>query len=285
MGNTKELLRINVADGHTPTITLFMPVTRKWRVYAIAKMLAKLNTDGLKVNVLLLVDSPLVKDNAILDAFERCEVPMAYQIRHTGKDTPSETKIEERRTRIMEMLKKGQSLVGDTDFVFMVEDDTEIAPNALQALIQNYKNLTEAGANVGIISGVQVGRWGYRMIGGWRVDDITTPKKVATIPFNKSAILERIDGSGLYCYLVPTALFKAHEWYWHDICFSVDMTFGLELRRQGYQNFIDWTIVAGHVMENGNVLVPNEKCQVVAFEPNAEGVWDVIYNKKKGATS
>lgn len=148
MGNTKELLRINVADGHTPTITLFMPVTRKWRVYAIAKMLAKLNTDGLKVNVLLLVDSPLVKDNAILDAFERCEVPMAYQIRHTGKDTPSETKIEERRTRIMEMLKKGQSLVGDTDFVFMVEDDTEIAPNALQALIQNYKNLTEAGANV-----------------------------------------------------------------------------------------------------------------------------------------
>lgn len=283
MGHVEELLRIN-ATNSAPTITLFMPVTRRWRVYAIAKMLAGLNTEGLKVEVLLLIDSPAVKDNAILDAFEKYEVPLAYTIRHTGNDLPSETKIAERRTRIKEMLEKAQKLIGDTDFVFMVEDDTEIQPNALQNLIENYRNLTNAGAPVGIISGVQVGRWGYRMIGGWRVDDINEPKHVATIPFNRSAILEKIDGSGLYCYLVPTALFKAHKWYWHDVCFSVDMTFGLELRRQGYQNYIDWTIVAGHVMDNGNVLVPNEKCQVVEFEQNDEGVWGTVY-KDKGVTS
>lgn len=288
MGNIEAPIRINV-DDHTPTITLFMPVTRKWRIYQIAKMLAALDTEGLAVQTLLLVDSPAVKDSMIIDAFERCEVPRGYEIRHTGnKELPDEAKIDVRRNRIMEMLKTGQSLIGDTDFVFMVEDDTQIEPRTLRNLVENYRNLSKYSKTpVGIISGVQVGRWGYRMIGAWKVDDIENPQYVTTVPFNKTDILEKIDGSGLYCFLVPAALFKAHKWYWHDVCFSVDMTFGLELRRQGYQNYADWTIVAGHVMDNGNVLIPNEKCQQVEFQPDRNNVWAVIdkFNPKRGEIS
>jgi hypothetical protein len=60
--------------------------------------------------------------------------------------------------------------------------------------------------------------------------------------------------------------FLEHTFYWHGECFSVDVTYGIELRKKGYTNMIDWTVITGHTDQHGNVLYPNDNCTVAAYE-------------------
>lgn len=287
MGKSDSALQddIRTDSGVMPTVTIFMPITRAWRVAKVAEMLAKLDTEGYVCDLLICIDSTEITEHYVSNALEKWEIPYKYKIIHTGKRPAVETNIATRRDRIVEMLEFSTKHIGDTDFVFMVEDDSQIEPNAMRDLLTNFAHIETAGVKVGLIEGVQVGRHGYRMIGGWRTDDLENPTVMQTIPFNRNFLLEKIDGGGLYCMITPTHLFKAHKWYWHDNCFSVDVTYGLELRKKGYQNFIDWSVEAGHVQQDGATLYPNESCVVVRYEKEPEGHWNIKNKGKKGYVS
>ena len=290
MGNTETAVHDNVAANNQQLkILIILPLTRRWSIDMQAKQFAALNRDSLDVHLLVNIDTDDFNASQVIDAFQKHEMTIPYTIHHTKKFAPQEVRIYARRDRIRDMLTELQSTVrtkklDDKDFMFMVEDDTMIETGALQRLVADWRELTDAGVKVGLIEGAQVGRHGIRMIGAWRTDNVEAPTVMSTIPFNRTALFEKIDGGGLYCFLTPMNLFLEHTFYWHDECFSVDVTYGLELRKKGFVNIIDWSVVAGHADQHGKVLVPNENCTVAEYRQNDIGIWSLQPYKKGGVS-
>jgi hypothetical protein len=300
MGNIEDAVPVDVAANHQQLeseapkadvkVLLVLPLTRRWAIDMQAKQLAALNRSSIDLHLLVNIDTDDFNASQVIDAFQKHEMTIPYTIHHTKAFAPQEVRIYARRDRIRDMLTGLQSTIrkkqlDTSDFMFMVEDDTMIEPAALQRLLADWRELTDAGVKVGFIEGAQVGRHGIRMIGAWRMDDLENPTVMSTIPFSSTALFEKIDGGGLYCFITPMELFLAHTWQWHDECFSVDVMYGIELRKKGYTNIIDWSVVAGHADQHGKVLVPNENCTVAEYKKADNSIWTLQPYKTKGGIS
>lgn len=265
-------------------VLLVLPLTRRWAIDIQAKQLAALNRTSIDLHLLVNIDTDDFNASQVIDAFNKHEMTIPYTIHHTKKFAPQEVRVFARRDRIRDMLNALQETIRkkqlDTnEFMFMVEDDTMIEAGALQRLLADWRELTSAGVKVGLIEGAQVGRHGIRMIGAWRMDDLENPTVMSTIPYNRTDLFEKIDGGGLYCFITPMNLFLEHTFYWTHECFSVDVTYGIELRKKGYTNIIDWSVVAGHTDQHGLVLVPNENCMVAEYKL-IDGAWHLQQPRK-----
>lgn len=270
--------------GIIASVTLFMPITRAWRVAEIAKMLNTLDQTGYKVEAVFCIDTTEITDHYVRNAMEKHELVMPYTILHTGRPPVTEVRMSARRDRIRDMLKFAVPQLPDNDYVFMVEDDTEIKPSAMRDLISDHAHLETAGIKVGFVEGVQVGRHGFRMIGAWRWDDLNDPQVIETVPYEKHQIYSKIDGGGLYCFVTRTALLKAHDWAWYSEPQGIDAMYGVELRRQGYQNFISWPVRTGHMQREEKTLYPDDSVVVCRYEKQPEGHW-LLMNGRKGYIS
>lgn len=277
-------------NSRIESILIAIPISRKWAVEMQVKQMVALHqfTD-IKMHILFFIDNVEVPEHYVEDRCSYYELTIPYTIVNTKRKAPHEIRLFYRRDRIVEMLEMMQMQIKQMpeqyEMLFMVEDDTKIDQDTLHKLLKDHKELTDQQVNVGIIEGVQVGRHGIRMIGAWRCDDLENPTKMATIPYNRTGFFEKIDGGGLYCYIVPMKLFLEHTFYWHDECFAPDVTFGIELRKKGYTNIIDWTVVTGHCDQNGGVLYPNESCTVAEYEKQENGEWKLVNSKRKGSLS
>ncbi len=277
-------------NSRIESILIAIPISRKWAVEMQVKQMVALHqfTD-IKMHILFFIDNVEVPEHYVEDRCSYYELTIPYTIVNTKRKAPHEIRLFYRRDRITEMLTLMQDTIRKMpeqyEMLFMVEDDTKIEQDTLHKLLKDYKELTDQQVKVGIIEGVQVGRHGIRMIGAWRCDDLENPTKMATIPYNRTGFFEKIDGGGLYCYIVPMKLFLEHTFYWHDECFAPDVTFGIELRKKGYTNIIDWTVVTGHCDQNGGVLYPNENCTVASYEKQENGEWKLVNSKRKGSIS
>lgn len=292
MGKTTRILpnSVSTADGIVKSLLIAVPMTRKWSVEMQVKQLVALNkfTD-IDMHVLFYIDNEDLSERYVEDRCDYYELTIPFTIHNTKNRAPHEIRLFHRRDRIRDMLTSMQqyikAMTQNFDMMFMIEDDTEIQSDTLERLLIDYKELCDAGVKVGFIEGVQVGRHGIRMIGAWRCDNLEEPTEMSTIEVNKSSVFEKIDGGGLYCFITPMELFLAHEFYWHDECFSVDVTYGIELRKAGYTNLIDWTVITGHVDRHGNNIKPNENTTVARYLKQPDGTWQLQSNNKKGSIS
>lgn len=290
MGNTETAVQHVVAADYTELkVLIVLPLTRRWAIEMQAKQLAALNHESLNASLLVNIDTDDFNAAKVVEAFEKYEVTIPYHIHQTKKFAPQEVRVFARRDRIRDMLNDLKDTIRKKqmdkhEFVFIVEDDTMIEAGALQRLVADYRELTAAGVPIGLVQGAQVGRHGIRMIGAWRMNDLENPTTMSTIPYNRNALFEKIDGGGLYCLLTPMKLFLEHTFYWTAECFSVDVTYGIELRKKGYTNIIDWSVVAGHADQHGKVLVPNENCTVAEYKLADNGIWE-LQPYRKGSIS
>lgn len=264
-------------------VTIFLPLTRDWRINAMAKNISALNFDGIEPNLLIVIDNEEINQNQVADAFEKYEWPYPIKILETRNKPKAEFNIAARRDRICEVFNFAKTQIADdSHFVFGIEDDTEFESTALSILLLDYINLTKAGAKVGLVEGVQVGRWGRKMIGAWKVDNLENTRFIETLPYKNSEILQRIDAGGFYCFLTPAKLFKQHNYTWSEECFGPDVTYGLALRKLGYKNFIDWTCITGHITQHKSIY-PGDDCVVVQYR-KLRSKW-VNSDIKKGSFS
>jgi hypothetical protein len=194
----------------------------------------------------------------------------------SGNPAPSEVRISQRRDRIVanhEKIKEGIS----GEYVFGLEDDTIFPPDTLERL---YKVIQRE--DVGFIQGVQVGRWGVRMIGAWRVNNIEDPTKIITYPYVKvdkvGEYLEGIDAGGFYCFMTKASLYKEANFRHEAECLGPDVLFGLDLRRKGYKCLINWSLVCGHNVKN-DILYPDEKVRQVEYNKFSDK-WVLINDHK-----
>ncbi len=153
--------------------------------------------------------------------------------------------IPDRRRHIVNIHNQMAEIIEDTDWIFSIEDDGILPIDALAKLAK----FAESTPNVGMITGVELGRWGVPYVGAWTVDDIFNTKEVTSLE-NRSLTtphtVDPIDACGLYCALIRADLYKEHVFFTNN-GLGPDVNLGLQLRQRGYDNYIDWSISVEHL--------------------------------------
>lgn len=184
--------------------------------------------------------------------------------------------IPERRIHITNIHNQLRDLIGDCDWIFSLEDDSVLPPDALRKLAK-FAKLNE---DVGMVTGVEIGRWGVPYIGAWKVDNIDKPYQVTSMTSRVAEdCVEGIDACGLYCALVRADYYKTHKFF-TDNGLGPDVNLGLYLRQQGFNNYIDWSIHVTHLtFRNGEeVEIPaTDQSQPLTLHLLSGTTWQ--YNK------
>lgn len=183
--------------------------------------------------------------------------------------------IVERRWHIVSIHNQMRELIGDCDWVFSVEDDGILPENALEELIKVVKEKDD----VGMVTGVELGRWGLPYVGAWHADDIEDPKRLTSLKNrltdDSKISLETIDGCGLYCALIKADMYKKHEFTTRN-GIGPDVNLGLYLRQQGYQNYINWNIPVTHLTSkmNNEIEIPaDSESKVISMRLVSGNTW------------
>lgn len=184
--------------------------------------------------------------------------------------------IPDRRRHIVNIHNQIREIMTDCDWVFSIEDDGILPSDALEKLVTNMNTLQLKKGDVGMITGVELGRWGVPYVGAWKVDDIFETKKVESLE-NKAPEggVEEVDGCGLYCALIRADYYKRHEFFTSN-GLGPDVNLGIFLRQQGLRNYIDWSIHVTHLTfrEGRDIEIhATEKARVVKFHLLSGNTW------------
>lgn len=231
-----------------PKVTIVLPLSRDWRVDAMREQLDTLDITGLEIDLLVIVDNHEIR----LDWDAR--------IHYMDQNHPGESNSYARRQRIADILNLARSLTpDDSDYVFLLEDDTEIKPYYLKTLI-----------GPGINSAIQAGRWASSMIGIWKTDNINEPTIWETLPLSKGT--QQVDATGIYCTLIETKHFK--DTPFRCTYQGPDVNFCLDLKRKGVPIYAHWDLLCGHVTRSKTIW-PTPQTGTIRFEkdPTAPGGW------------
>lgn len=189
----------------------------------------------------------------------------------SNNGSPAHT-IPDRRNHIVGVHNQMRELIEECDYIFSIEDDGILPPDALQKLVKQMKLHEDAG----MITGVELGRWGVKYVGAWTVDDLFEPKEVTSLD-NKtySDDIDQIDGCGLYCALIRADCYKTHEFFTKN-GLGPDINLGLYMRQNGFKNYIDWSIHVTHLtFTNGLELEisPTEDSRIVTMHLLSGSTW------------
>lgn len=172
--------------------------------------------------------------------------------------------IGSRRRRIADLHNIIKPLIGGCDWVFSIEDDGVLDKRALEYMV----NLSKKVENPGLISGVELGRWGIKYVGLWKVDDVFEPACLESLPNLYGGDLhEEIDGSGLFCALIKPVVYTQHH-FTSSNGLGPDVNLGLFSRQLGYKNYAAWAAGVEHLYKLGDLTVgirPNEGCRMVTI--------------------
>lgn len=179
--------------------------------------------------------------------------------------------IPDRRLHIVEIHKHFQELIPESDWIFSIEDDGILPENALENLIK----IVNKYEDVGMATGVEVGRWGVPYVGAWRVDNIHDTRYMESIVDAMGPDVEEIDACGLYCALIRAGKYLEHEFTTRN-GLGPDVNLGLYLRRQGYHNYVDWRLPVIHLNKyNGEEveLHPYDRTVVAKLKLLHGNIW------------
>jgi hypothetical protein len=276
------MLEIIKATPARPLVTsVFIPFTREWAVRDFLKMLGDIEF-GVRSSVELVfyndTADPELQNVLSKWLIENCgEFAGAKLYQSNNQRLPEVGDVHlatMRRERIVEMKKKSKELIGDSFFVFCLEDDTFVAPDAYMRLYSHMKN-----TKVGIASGVEMGRWAYPMIGAWNITPLNDPIKVETVPYRTGGV-QRVTSPGWYCYMTKTNLYKKADYRFEAECLGPDVCYGWDVSKLGQEALIDWDVKCDHRQPDGSSIWPGDGARVLTYERDAVGAWAVNFNFK-----
>ena len=230
-------------------VIMFIPLTREWRAQTLASQIESLNTTNIDLTVLIYIDNPSIERKSVDQKFKDIKT-IIYKTREWHF---SEINIGRRRERITKVFEKAKKwITKDYDYVFVLEDDTNLDTEILQELIRGY----ETNSDVGIMSAVQAGRWADKIVGAWITDNPDRPTTLQTVEYTNELVIEEVDATGFYCFIIKPEDYLSLDFRFNF--FGPDVCAGIDLRRQGKKNFIDWRLKVDHVGRNGLVLVDKD---------------------------
>lgn len=253
---------------NNPKYSLFVPFTRLWAVDRFLLNLTYLEMDWKRTEVIFYNDTRDYELQQRLEDWGNKFKPIvagAYVYMSEQPALGEHDLIGTRRNRILKMKQQSTELIGNSQYVFCLEDDTICPPDAFTRLQKPFQD-----KNTGLVSGVQVGRWKYRIIGAWDITPLHNPTTVQTVPYGGTG-LQAVSGTGWYCYLTQTELYKSADYRSEAECLGLDVCYGLDLARQGRGVYIDWNVPCAHITQS-ETLFPDSTTTMATWV-KAENGW------------
>lgn len=88
-----------------------------------------------------------------------------------------------------------------------------------------------------------------------------------------------VDAAGSACTLINTEVFKKLKqpyYYYHNHLFSSDLTFSMNVKKLGYNIWVDRTLKTGHI---GEQLVVTEESYLSSLSNESKEEWNADMKK------
>lgn len=220
-----------------------------------------MDCDAEKTNLLVYVDG----DQRLFELARNLTVASKFKQKlciFRAKGVTNVGSVRRRRQRIADIHNELKQYLLKCDYVFLIEDDGILPLNALKVLLSHYSMNSYAG----FISGAEIGRWGYTVVGVWKiVGDIYNINHIESMIPPKEAFrgsaLEECDAAGIYCSLTRRDNYMNHTFKPFEDVLGPDSDWGFSLRQQGFKNYVDWGIRLDHLTKNGKISFSNTHLQ------------------------
>jgi hypothetical protein len=245
--------------------TIVIPVSRPDYLRRIFAQLELMDCEREFTNLLVMVDGDL----QLFEIARNLTVASKFAQKlciYRKKGIPNVGSITRRRQRIADIHMEMKQYIKGADYIFMTEDDTLIPTNTLTKLLSHYQEHPHAG----LISGVQIGRWGFDHIGAWVTNDVYEPTKFTTVKMESGVV--KVDATGIYCCMTRFDNYMKFEFEPFENALGPDVAYGIYLRRQGYENFIDCSIQCDHLTKRGAIKFDHDLVQV-ELSKQGDGRW------------
>ena len=247
--------------------TIVLPISRDTFLQRVFPSLEFLICDKENTNLLVLVDGNqrLYEKARNYVVSSKCKQRLCV---FSNKGEVNPTSIKERRQRISDIHNQMKMLLVETDYVFSTEDDTLLHPTSLYRLQKVYSDFPYAG----LVTGVQVGRWGLKYAGLWEVDKIYEPTKIKSTALKQG--VHKVDASGLYCLLTKKENYVKHTFEPFEDVLGPDFNYGIQLRRQGLENYCNYDVHCTHLTPKEDIKVSN--ISLISYEKQHDKWWQII---------
>lgn len=248
-------------------ITTILPVSR---VEYLDRVLESLKNQTHKIDALIVIfDGP---DEDYVQARNKVVLQFDNTLFIRSTNSGPAFAISERREHIANIHNQFKTLVDTTNWIFSIEDDGILPTNALERLVK----IAGATPDIGLVTGVELGRWGVPYVGAWRVDDIFETTRVDSVE-NKAGqnLVEEIDAAGLYCALIRGDAYQSHE-FGASNGLGPDVNLCLHIRRVGFKNYIDWGVPVTHLTNRNGLemeIPATDYSQLVTLSLLGNNIW------------
>jgi hypothetical protein len=253
-----------------PTTTIVLLASRNQHLLKVFASLELLECDRERTSLLAFVDGEADVFLTTRNLVEQSKFSERLCVQGEIPGPRREFSINTRRRRIAAIHNEIRKLIKPCEYVFLIEDDGVLPAHALSRLMADY----QAHPYAGFIEGVELGRWGIPHVGAWRADDVYDTKRLeSAMParpelLNEAGsaigrvpdeVVEEIDAGGLYACLTRYRHYVDHEFQPYEGCaFGPDIEWGIALRRQGYRNYLDWSVAVEHCRPDGTSTHPRQ---------------------------
>lgn len=238
--------------------TIIMPVSRDTFLQQIFARLEYLECDPAQVSLLTYVDGP----QPLFEKARNYTIQSKFAQRlcvYRHKGIANVGSVKARRKRIADIHNEIKALIQPSQFILSIEDDTLIPVDTLRVLERGFSEYPHAG----FISAVELGRWGYSHVGGWRLDDIYEPTTITSVPVESGVV--PVDAAGLYCCLMRFDTYFKHNFEAYGEILGPDVHFGIKLRQMGVMNYMDHRLQCVHLTKRGAINIPGTNIVQVRF--------------------
>lgn len=241
------------------TITIVLPISRSDYLKRIFARLDMMPCSREDVHLFTYVDG----DQRLFEVARNLTVASKFSQKlcvYRSKGMANVGSVRRRRERISAIHNEIKQYINASDYMLLLEDDTLTPFDTIGRMISSALDYPHAG----LISGTEIGRWGWEHIGAWRVNDVYNISHIESIP--KETGIREVDATGLYTCLIRSDLYMKHRFEPFDIILGPDFNLGIELRKSGYKNYIDFDIQCAHMTQKTDITVSKSNIVQVAFD-------------------
>ena len=149
-------------------ITILLPCSRPDFLDTVFASLEFLDCGREEVNLLTIVDGDNELFVNVRNRTETSKFGERLCVQFPSDEPMRNYNFMRRRHRISAIHNFAKQHIKKCHYIWCIEDDGQFRPDALKKLLHHYTLLPFAG----LVSGVELGRWGIPCIGGWDFNDI-----------------------------------------------------------------------------------------------------------------
>lgn len=257
--------------------TILLVVSRPDFLSEVISAIELLECDETRTNILCIVNGDLQLYTRVRNIVQGMKFSERLTVHYPGKP-PTRFDVPTRRRNITDIHNFARQYVGNSQYVFSIEDDTIVPRHALKSLMRIFVEYPACA----FAEGVELGRWNLPYVGAWMTDNIYDPQSISSVemvPLELGKhLIDRIDAGGLYCALIKGDLYRSHTFDLYDDL-GPDINLGITLRQQGYENFIDWNVHCTHLTidhkKRTQRILPNDGSMVITLVKKHNKEWAI----------